>query len=122
MSNIVVYNDVVTIKFYIKNNTLDIKQGIFYNGQVFDAYIFISNLIKSAKKYIVLIDNYIDEPTLILFPKNLNVKTTKQFHDRFMILDKQKVYHIGASLKDLSNKIFTFNKIDFQVSDILRKV
>ena len=125
--------------------------GIFYNGQIFEAYVFISDLIKSAKKSIILIDNYIDDITLTLFSKNqsikiqiftsniskqlqldinkynqqynnLEVKITKNFHDRFLILDDNDIYHIGASLKDLGNKIFSFSKISIDSSDILKKL
>jgi hypothetical protein len=137
-------------------NALEDKQlhptnGIFYNGQIFDAYVFISDLIKSAKESIILIDNYIDESILILFSKNQNikiqiftstiskqlqldinkynqqysnleVKITKNFHDRFMILDMVNVYHIGASLKDLGNKIFAFSKISIDCNDILKRL
>ena len=114
----------------IESKDIKPKQGIFYNGQIFDAYIFVSNLIKSAKKSIILIDNYIDETVLILFNKNQNIAVTiftanlnkqllldvkknnkqynpikikkfKQSHDRFMIIDNKEVYHLGASLKDL---------------------
>ena len=135
-------NDITTIKSNIKDNSLDIKQGIFFDGQIFDAYVFVSYLIKSAKKSIVLIDNYIDESILTLFSKNQNieivihtqtiskqlkldiekynkqynnlqVKTTKKYHDRFLIIDDEIVYHIGASLKDLGNKVFAFSMIDF---------
>lgn len=135
-------------------NALEDKQlkpinGIFYNGQIFDAHVFISDLIKSATKSIILIDNYIDESTLTLFSKNQNikiqiytsniskqfqldinkynqqynnleVKITKNFHDRFLILDVDDVYHIGASLKDLGNKVFAFSKIGIYSSDILK--
>ncbi len=116
-------------------------QGIFYNGQTFDAYKFINDLIKSAKTDIKLIDNYIDETVLILFSKNQNIKVTiytktiskqlkldlekynsqyknieiKKFnasHDRFLIIDSNEVYHIGASLKDLGKKWFGFSKMD----------
>jgi len=110
------------------------KQGIFYKGQVFDAHRFISDLIRSAKESIILIDNYIDDSVLTLFTKrkqgvkaiihtkniskqlNLDLKkhnsqhepiTIKEFkdsHDRFMIIDHKDVYHIGASLKDLGKK------------------
>lgn len=137
-------------------NALEDKQihptnGIFYNGQIFDAYVFISDLIKSAKESIILIDNYIDESILTLFSKNQNikihiytatifkqlqldikkynqqysnleVKITKNFHDRFMILDAKEVYHIGASLKDLGNKIFAFSKISIDCNDILKRL
>ena len=116
-------------------------QGIFYNGQIFDAHNFVSDLIRSAKNSIVLIDNYIDDTTLTLFSKNQNVnisiythtitkelkldlakynkqyktisiKTNKKFHDRFLIIDNEEVYHIGASLKDLGKKVFAFSKIE----------
>ena len=116
-------------------------QGIFYNGQIFDAHNFVSDLIRSAKKSIVLIDNYVNDTTLTLFTKNQNIdvviytnnisktlkldlekynkqykkialKTTKDFHDRFLILDNKEVYHIGASLKDLGKKVFAFSKME----------
>jgi hypothetical protein len=144
-------NDVETIKSHIKTNSLELKQGIFYNGQIFNAYIFVSDLIKVAKKSIILIDNYIDESTLTLLSKNSNikikiftnniskqlhldinkfnkqynnleVKITKNFHDRFIILDENDVYHIGASLKDLGNKVFAFSKISIDSNDILKKL
>jgi prophage antirepressor-like protein len=144
-------SDVETIKSHIKNNSLELKQGIFYNGQIFNAYIFVSDLIKGAKKSIILIDNYIDESTLTLFSKNSNIKikiftnniskqlqldidkynkqynnlevqVTKNFHDRFIILDENSVYHIGASLKDLGNKVFAFSKIGISCSDILKRL
>jgi prophage antirepressor-like protein len=143
-------NDIAIIKSHIKNNSIELKQGIFYDGQVFDAYVFVSELIKSAKNRIVIIDNYIDETVLTLFSKNasveitiytqtiskqltldiekynkqynkLNVKTTKKFHDRFMLVD-DAVYHIGASLKDLGNKVFAFSKIDIASFEILKKL
>jgi hypothetical protein len=107
-------------------------QGIFYEGEVYDAYLFVSNLIKSAKESIVLVDNYIDESVLtMLLKREKNVTATlytknitaqleldikkhnaqypkiilKKFdasHDRFLIIDSKELYHIGASLKDLS--------------------
>ena len=141
-------NDVANIKSHIKNDTLDIKQGIFFDGQIFDAYVFVSDLIKSAKKTIILIDNYIDESILTLFSKNqsinitiytqsiskqlkldiekynkqynnLQVKITKKYHDRFMIINDKIVYHIGASLKDLGNKTFAFSKIDIDKDKLI---
>lgn len=143
-------NDVATIKSHIKNNTIEFKQGIFYNGQIFDAYVLLSNLISSAKSSIVLIDNYIDASILTLFSKNphvtctlytsniskqleldiqkytkqygnLSVKMTKNFHDRFLICD-ETVYHFGASLKDLGHKVFAVNKIHIAKNEILKKV
>ncbi len=117
-------------------------QGVFFEGQVFDAYVLISKIICSAKNSIVLIDNYIDESVLIhLSKKNKNVtvhlltktlskqllldvekanaqyprmllKQFNQSHDRFLILDQQEIYHLGASLKDLGKKWFAFSKLD----------
>ena len=135
----------------LKDKKTQPTNGIFYDGQIFDAYVFISNLIKSAKKSIILIDNYIDESILTLFSKNQNikieiytaniskqlnldikkynqqynnleVKITKNFHDRFMIVDENNIYHIGASLKDLGNKIFAFSKISIDSNDILKNL
>ena len=141
-------NNMGKINTLIKDNTLELKQGIFYNGQIFDAYIFISDIIKQSKKSIILIDNYVDDTTLTLFSKNqdinisiytktiskqlkldiqkynkqyknLSVKITKNFHDRFMIIDNEKVFHIGSSLKDLGNKTFAFTQININISDII---
>ncbi len=143
--------DVDTIKSHIQNNTLDLKQGIFFNGEVFDAYAFVSNIIKSAKKSIKIIDNYVDDTVLIHLSKNQNVdifiythtiskqlkldieKYNKQYHqielkifkdshDRFIIIDDEVVYHLGASLKDLGKKWFAFSKIDKDVVNILDRI
>lgn len=122
-------------------NTLP-AQGVFFDGQVFDAYELASKIIRSAKKSIVLIDNFIDETTLTHLTKknkNVNIKILtktvskqtnldiqkaneqyggfiiKQFtksHDRFLIIDNKEVYHLGASLKDLGKKWFAFAKLD----------
>ena len=126
-------------------------QGIFYDGQVFDAYVFIAKLIKSSKISIKLIDNYIDESVLILFSKNQNIQVTlytsnisKQLkldlkkyntqyvpievkkldvsHDRFLIIDDTVIYHIGASLKDLGKKWFAFSKMDEGSFGILERL
>lgn len=124
------------------NANLIPTQGIFFDGQVFDAYELTSRIIRSAKKKIVLIDNYMDETTLthlskkqkqvhvILYTKtvdkqlsldiqkaneqygNFEVKTLKQSHDRFLILDDEEIYHLGASLKDLGKKWFAFTKLN----------
>ncbi|MCB0751529.1 MAG: DNA-binding protein, partial [Ignavibacteriae bacterium] len=129
------------IDFQIKSTKLP-AQGIFFDGQIFDAYEFVSKLIRSAKKNIILIDNYINEDTLthlckkdkkvsaILFSKNsskqfeLDIKKANEqyggfllklfskSHDRFLIIDEKDVYHIGASLKDLGKKWFAFSKMD----------
>jgi hypothetical protein len=118
------------------------SQGVFFDGQVFDAYELASRLIRSAKKSIVLIDNYIDESTLIHLVKkdkgvqvllltktlskqlsldvqkaneqygNFELKTFTQSHDRFLIIDNKEVYHLGASFKDLGKKWFAFSKMD----------
>lgn len=143
-------NDMQIIKSHIKNNTIEIKHGIFFNGQIFDAYVLLSDLIKSAKVSIILIDNYIDETILNLFSKNQNVKftiytqniskelqldiqkynkqytnlevkITKNFHDRFLICD-ETVYNFGATFKDLGNKIFAVNRMNILVNDLLKNI
>ena len=136
----------------IEEKSIRPKQGIFYDGQVYDAYVFVSDLIKSAKQSMSLIDNYCDGNVLTLLSKaNTKVKTiiytkntTKQFqldldkynaqyskievkkfsssHDRFLIIDEKYVYHIGASLKDLGKKWFAFSKLDIDAYDILLKL
>ena len=132
---------VETISLQIQSNLLP-THGVFFDGQVFDAYAFASKIIRSAKESIFLIDNYVDENTLthlakkdtavkvILLTKNsskqliLDVKkANEQFgnfeiqhfdksHDRFLIIDQKEVYHLGASLKDLGKKWFAFSKMD----------
>ena len=124
------------------------KQGVFYNGQIYDAYTFVSDLIKSAKKRIVLIDNYVDETVLTLLDKRDNnvsaiiytQQISRQFqldidrhnaqyapidveifrlsHDRFLCIDDD-VYHIGASIKDLGKKWFGFSKMEILTPDEL---
>ena len=136
----------------IENKEFVKKQGIFFDGQIFDAYKFVSDLIRSAKESIILIDNFIDDSVLTLFSKrrdNVNVaiytKTiTKQLkldlekynsqypaidikefensHDRFLIIDNTEVYHIGASLKDLGKKWFAFSKLDKDALKLLDKL
>ncbi len=135
----------------IETKEIKPKQGIFFDGQIFDAYLFISSLIKKAKKSIILIDNYIDETVLTLFSKNQKIKVTiysqniskqlkldlekynaqyksieikkfNQSHDRFLIVDDKHIYHFGASLKDLGNKWFAFSKFDIDAIDILSKL
>lgn len=128
------------------------KQHIFYDGQIFDAYLFVSDIIKSAKSSIKLIDNYIDESTLVLFTKRdtkvdmkIYTKTiSKQLkldlekhnaqypkidieifdlsHDRFLIIDEKDIYHFGASLKDLGKKWFAVSRMDINSFDILGKL
>lgn len=124
------------------NTHLIPTQGVFFDGQVFDAYELASKIIRSAKKKIVLIDNYINENTLTHLSKkskgvkvylltrniskqlqldlqkaneqygNFEAKTFTQSHDRFLIIDQKEVYHLGASLKDLGRKWFAFSKMD----------
>jgi hypothetical protein len=128
-------------------------QGIFFDGQVFNAYELASRIIRSAKKNIILIDNYLDESTLLhllkkqqdvsvtLFTKEVDkklsldiqkaneqfgkieVKVFKHSHDRFLIIDHQEVFHLGASLKDLGKKWFAFSKMDKKsVESILNSI
>jgi hypothetical protein len=144
-------NKVNSIEFQI-NTHLPPSEGIFYDGQIFDAWQFVASLIKGANKSIVLIDNYIDESVLMMLSKrNQNVGATiftakishelkidiskhnKQYkpievltftksHDRFLIIDKQIVYHIGASLKDLGKKWFAFSKINLDSGEMIKKL
>ena len=135
----------------LENETIKPKQGIFYDGQIFDAYKFVTTLIKGANKSIVLIDNYIDETVLTLFSKNqkveitiytkninkqlkldlekynaqykpIKIKTFRKAHDRFLIIDDKDIYHIGASLKDLGKKWFAFSKFDKDAIELLSKL
>jgi prophage antirepressor-like protein len=135
----------------LEDKTLKPSQGIFFDGQVFDAYEFVSGLVKNAKREIVLIDNYIDESVLTLFSKNqeidviiysktitkqlkldlqkynaqyrpITVKSFKEAHDRFMIIDETDVYHFGASLKDLGKKWFAFSKMDRESITLLNNL
>jgi hypothetical protein len=137
--------DIIEDKNHLK------KQGIFFDGQVFDAYKFTNDLLKKAKKSIILIDNYIDESVLILFSELKNVKITiytenfteklkldlnkynqqypkieintlKKCHDRFLIIDNKEIYFIGASIKDLGKKWFAFSKMNkILITPILKK-
>ena len=132
----------------IKTN-LPPTEGIFYDGQIFDAYAFVANIIKSAKKSIILIDNYVDETVLVLLSKrsdkvsamiytkniskqlglalkkhneqypSIEIKEFTKSHDRFLIIDEKTIYHIGASLKDLGNKWFAFSRIKLNAKDLI---
>lgn len=129
------------IDFFVRT-ALPPIEGIFYNGQIFDAYKFATDLIKSAKHSLVLIDNYVDETTLLMLSKRnegvsatiytakisqqlqldiekhndqyppIQLRTYKESHDRFLLIDGKEVYHIGASLKDLGKKLFAFSKMN----------
>lgn len=133
----------------LEDKSLTPKQGVFFNGQMFDAYVFLADIIKTAKSEIVLVDNYIDETILQLFTKRnknctctiytqnisktlqldlkkhnsqypkIKIKKLTTAHDRFLILDQQKIYHIGASLKDLGKKWFAFSKLEIKPKIIL---
>jgi hypothetical protein len=135
----------------IKTNRLP-SEGIFYDGQIFDAYQFASEIIRSATKSIILIDNYVDESVLTLFSKRNNkvaasiytssvskqlkldlkrfndqypeieVKIFTKSHDRFLIINNETVYHIGALLKDLGKKWFAFSKIKIDAIEIIKKL
>lgn len=135
------------IDFFVRSS-LPPVEGVFYDGQIFDAYVFASNLIKTAKTSVILIDNYIDESVLMILSKrNANVKAkiitktiSSQFqldlnrhneqyptieaeersgiHDRFLIID-ETVYHIGASLKDLGKKLFAFSRMEMSPETLL---
>jgi len=138
-------SDMQEVKSHIKNSSLELTQGIFYNGQIYDAYAFVNDLLKSAKQEVILIDNYIDDTTFTLCSKyqninftvytqsiskqlkldyekynkqykNIKLKETKNFHDRFLIIDNSEIYHIGASLKDLGSKVFAFSKLNIDIN------
>ncbi len=135
------------IDFFVRTS-LPPVEGIFYDGQIFDAYKFASDLIKSARKSILLIDNYVDESVLLMLGKrsagvtaeiytqsisrqlrqdlekynsqyeSVEIRVYKNSHDRFLIIDGADVYHIGASLKDLGKKMFAFSKLAIPASSI----
>ena len=135
------------IDYFVRSSLAPIE-GIFYDGQIFDAYVFASDLIKSARRRVILIDNYVDESVLMMLAKrDLNVlaevrtgritndlqldlqKHNAQYpsikligvnnvHDRFLIVD-DAVYHLGASLKDLGKKLFAFSKLSFSPNELL---
>ena len=95
-----------TVKYSLTVHKLIPTQGVFFEDQVFDAYKLTSRIIRSTKKSIVLIDNYIDENTLTHLSKK------DKSHDRFLIIDQNEVYHLRASLKDLGKKWFAFSKLN----------
>lgn len=136
------------IDFFVRTS-LPPVEGIFYDGQIFDAYKFATDLIKSAKTSLVLIDNYVDESVLLMLSKRnpgvsatvytqritpqlqldldkhndqyppINMRTYRNGHDRFLIIDNREVYHIGASLKDLGKKMFAFSRLSIPAKMIL---
>ena len=135
------------IDFFVRT-ALPPVEGIFYNGQIFYAYKFATDLVKSARRSIVLIDNYVDETVLLMLSKRsvgvsatiytqritqqlqldldrhnsqyppIDIRTYRDSHDRFLIVDETDVYHIGASLKDLGKKMFAFSKLDIPAAVI----
>lgn len=135
------------IDFFVRTS-LPPVEGIFYDGQIFDAYKFAADLLRTAKKSVMLIDNYVDESVLLMLSKrNDGVKADiytqkisrelqldlerhnrqyppiaiheyKRSHDRFLIIDATDVYHIGASLKDLGKKMFAFSKLEIPATAI----
>ncbi|MDN3707261.1 ORF6N domain-containing protein [Myroides ceti] len=134
----------------LESDKLHSEKGIFYNGQVFDAYTFVSDIIRSAKTSIILLDNYVDDTILTLLGKRkdnvtakiytksissqlrldqqrynsqyppIQIKTFSDAHDRFLIIDGAELYHIGASLKDLGKKWFAFSRMDIEVGRMLQ--
>ncbi|MDY0402787.1 ORF6N domain-containing protein [Sulfurovum sp.] len=136
----------------IEDKEIKPKQHIFYDGQIFDAYLFVSDIIKSAKSSIKLIDNYVDESTLVLFTKReadvtmqiytkhiskklqldikkhnaqypkIEIEKFDLSHDRFLIIDEKEIYHFGASLKDLGKKWFAVSKMDIDSFALLEKL
>ncbi|MBC5646594.1 virulence RhuM family protein [Parabacteroides sp. BX2] len=136
------------IDFFIKTS-LPPVEGVFYDGQLFDAYKFVADLIRTATTSLILIDNYIDDTVLTLFTKRIpgikvtiytaqiskqlsldlqrhnsqyepiDIRQFNQSHDRFLIIDEKELYHIGASLKDLGKKWFAFSKIQLDIRELL---
>lgn len=135
------------IDFFVRTS-LPPVEGVFFNGQIFDAYKFATDLIRSAKISLLLIDNYVDESTLMMLSKrdtgvsatiytqritqqlqldidrhnrqypSIDVRTYRNSHDRFLIIDNDTVYHIGASMKDLGKKMFAFSKLNIPAATI----
>ena len=139
------------IDFFVRTS-LPPVEGIFFDGQIFDAYKFATDLIRSARKSLLLIDNYVDESVLLMLSKRnpgvsatiymqkitpqlqldlekhndqyppINIRTYRNSHDRFLIVDDKEVYHIGASLKDLGKKMFAFSKLQIDPGLIIDKL
>ena len=137
---------------YFVQKSMPPVQGIFYSGEIFEAYKFMTDLIKMAHKSIIVIDNYIDESVLTMLDKRndgvvatvytekisnqlkldidrhnkqysvIDIQTVKDIHDRFVIIDNEDVFHIGASLKDLGKKLFAFSKLNLSVDALLKEI
>ncbi len=143
--------EVRQISLQLKTQELP-NHGIFFDGQIFDAYVFVTDIIKKAKSSIILIDNYVDETVLTMLAKRnktvtatiytknsskqlqldldkhnsqypiIEIKYFSGSHDRFLIIDQKELYHIGASLKDLGKKWFAFSKLDSITKEVLSKL
>ena len=139
------------VDFFVRTS-LPPVEGVFFEGQIFDAYKLAADLVRSARESLILIDNYVDESVLTLFTKRqegvktliytqritpqfrldlerhnaqyppVEVKEIRNVHDRFLILDQTEVYHIGASLKDLGKKLFAFSRLHIPAEEILRGI
>jgi hypothetical protein len=135
---------------YFVQKSIPPVQGVFYGGEIFEAYKFMTGLIKMANETIIVIDNYIDESVLTMLDKRkdgvmatiytdkisnqlkldldrhnkqysvIEIQTVKDIHDRFVIIDNEDVFHIGASLKDLGKKLFAFSKLNLPVDVFLK--
>lgn len=136
----------------LESDKIHSDKGIFYDGQIFDAYAFVCDLVRSAKSSIILLDNYADDTVLTLLGKrrdnvtaaiytknistqlrldaqrynaqypNIKIEIFPKAHDRFMIIDSTELYHIGASLKDLGKKWFAFSRMDIEVGRMLQNL
>ncbi|MDK2826997.1 MAG: hypothetical protein PWQ44_2177 [Methanolobus sp.] len=136
----------------IESKEIQPKQGIFFEGQIFDAYNFVAEIIRTARTSIIIIDNYVDDTVLThltkrndgvdvtIFTKTISkqlaldlkkfnsqypaieIRKSNNSHDRFMIIDDKTVYHFGASLKDLGKKWFAFSKMDFGAVEMLTRL
>lgn len=134
----------------LESDKLQSEKGVFYDGQIFDAYTFVADIIRSAERSIILIDNYVDDTVLTLLGKRgqsvsatiytksisnqlqldlqrynsqypaIHIHTFAHAHDRFLIIDGTELYHIGASLKDLGKKWFAFSRMDIEVGKMLQ--
>ncbi len=134
----------------LESDKLHSDKSIFYNGQIFDAYTFVSDIIRNAKSSIILLDNYVDDTVLTILGKrdssvtatiytksissqlrldlqrynsqypSIDIHTFAQAHDRFLIIDGTELYHVGASFKDLGKKWFAFSRMDIEIAKMLQ--
>ena len=135
------------VGFFVRS-ALPHVEGIFYDGQIFDAYTFVADLIRSARERVIIIDNYVDDSVLKTLTKRndgvsasiitrkisdelavdlerhnqqyppVEITTSDRYHDRFLIIDNT-VYHLGASVKDLGKKLFAFNRMEVTAEELL---